>query len=147
LAVVQTMEESLAQSMSQPRFNTMLLALFAGIALSLAAVGIYGLMAYSVAQRTHEIGVRMALGAARADVVRMVVRQGAMLAVAGIVFGVGGAFLLTRLLKTLLFGVGVTDMLTFLVAPSGMMIVVLAATLVPALRATRISPVIALRYE
>ncbi len=147
LAQVLTMEQSLAQSVSQPRFNTMLLALFAGIALSLAAVGIYGLIAYSVAQRTHEIGVRMALGAARADVVRMVVRQGAMLAVAGIVFGIGGAFLLTRLLKTLLFGVGVTDMLTFFVAPLGMMLVVLLATFIPALRATRISPVVALRYE
>jgi putative ABC transport system permease protein len=147
LAVVQTMEESLAQSLSQPRFNTMLLALFAGIALSLAAVGTYGLMAYSVAQRTHEIGVRMALGAARGDVVRMVVRQGALLAAIGIALGLGGALLLTRLLKTMLFGVGVTDMLTFLMASLGMMLLVLLATFVPALRATRISPVVALRYE
>jgi len=147
LAQVLTMEQSLALSVSQPRFNTMLLALFAGIALSLAAVGIYGLIAYSVAQRTHEIGVRMALGAARADVVRMVVRQGASLAAIGIALGLGGAFLLTRLLKTMLFGIGVTDSLTFLAAPLGMMLVVLLTTFVPALRATRISPVVALRYE
>jgi len=112
LAQVGTMEQALALSVSQPRFNTMLLALFAGIALLLASVGIYGLIAYSVAQRTHEIGVRMALGAARADVVRMVVRQGATLAAIGIVLGLGGAFALTRLLKTMLFGIGVTDSLT-----------------------------------
>jgi putative ABC transport system permease protein len=147
LAQAGTMEQALALSVSQPRFNTMLLALFAGIALLLASVGIYGLIAYSVAQRTHEIGVRMALGAARADVVRMVVRQGATLAAIGIVLGLGGAFALTRLLKTMLFGIGVTDSLTFAAAPLGMMLVVLLATFVPALRATRISPVVALRYE
>jgi putative ABC transport system permease protein len=147
LAQVGTMEQALALSVSQPRFNTMLLALFAGIALLLASVGIYGLIAYSVVQRTHEIGVRMALGAARADVVRMVVRQGASLAAIGIVLGLGGAFALTRLLKTMLFGIGVTDSLTFAAAPLGMMLVVLLATFVPALRATRISPVAALRYE
>ena len=141
------MEQALALSVSQPRFNTMLLVLFAGIALLLAAVGIYGLIAYSVAQRTHEIGVRMALGAARADVVRMVVRQGASMAAIGIVLGLGGALALTRLLKTMLFEIGVTDALTFAAAPLGMMLVVLLATFVPALRATRISPVVALRYE
>jgi len=147
LAQAGTMEQALALSVSQPRFNTMLLALFAGIALLLASVGIYGLIAYSVAQRTHEIGVRMALGAARADVVRMVVRQGVSLAAVGIVLGLGGAFALTRLLKTMLFGIGVTDSLTFAAAPLGMMLVVLLATFVPAFRATRISPVVALRYE
>jgi len=147
LAQIGTMEQALTLSVSQPRFDTMLLGLFAGIALLLAAVGIYGLIAYSVAQRTHEIGVRMALGAARADVVRMVVQQGASLAAIGIVLGLGGAFALTRLLKTMLFGVGVTDGLTFAAASLGMMLVVLLATSLPALRATRISPVVALRYE
>jgi len=147
LAQIGTMEQSLALAVSQPRFDTMLLALFAGIALLLAAVGIYGLIAYSVAQRTHEIGVRMALGAARSDVVRMVVRQGASLAVIGIAIGLVGAFALTRLLKTMLFGVGATDVLTFTAAPLGIMLVVLLATFVPALRATRVSPVVALRYE
>ncbi len=141
------MEQALTQSVSQPRFDTMLLGLFAGIALLLAAVGIYGLIAYAVAQRTHEIGVRMALGAAPADVVWMVVRQGASLAVIGIVLGLGGAFALTRLLKTMLFGIGVSDPLTFAVAPLGLMLVVLLATFFPALRATRISPVVALKYE
>jgi putative ABC transport system permease protein len=147
LAQIGTMEQALALSVSQPRFDTMLLGLFAGIALLLAAVGIYGLIAYSVAQRTHEIGVRMALGAARADVVRMVVRQGASLAAIGIILGLGGAFALTRLLQTMLFGIGVTDVLTFAAAPLGMMLVVLLATFGPALRATRISPVAALRHE
>jgi putative ABC transport system permease protein len=147
LAQIGTMEQAMTLSVSQPRFDTMLLALFAGIALLLAAVGIYGLIAYSVAQRTHEIGVRMALGAARADVVRMVVRQGASLAAIGIVLGLGGAFALTRLLSTMLFGIGVTDAVTFAAAPLGIMLVVLLATFVPALRATRISPVVALRYE
>jgi putative ABC transport system permease protein len=147
LAQIGTMEQALTMSVSQPRFDTMLLALFAGIALLLAAVGIYGLIAYSVAQRTHEIGVRMALGAAPPDVLRMVVRQGASLAAIGIVLGLGGAFALTRLLKTMLFGIGVTDALTFAAAPLGIMLVVLLATFLPALRATRISPVVALRYE
>jgi putative ABC transport system permease protein len=141
------MEQALRLSVSQPRFDTMLLGLFAGIALLLAAVGIYGLIAYSVAQRTHEIGVRMALGAARSDVVHMVVRQGARLAAIGILLGLGGALALTRLLKTMLFGIGVTDALTFLAAPLAMMLVVLLATFIPAFRATRISPVVALRYE
>jgi len=147
LAQIATMQQAMALSVSQPRFDTLLLSLFAGIALLLASVGIYGLMAYSVAQRTHEIGVRMALGAARADVVRMVVREGASLAVFGIVLGLGGAFALTRLLKTMLFGIGVTDTLTFAAAPVGLLLVVLVAAFVPALRATRISPVAALRYE
>jgi putative ABC transport system permease protein len=147
LAQISTMEQALDLSVSQPRFDTMLLSLFAGMALLLAAVGIYGLIAYSVAQRTHEIGVRMALGAAQADVVRMVVRQGASMAVLGILLGLGGAFLLTRLLKTMLFGIGVADALTFVSAPLIIMLVVLLATFVPALRATRISPVVALRYE
>ena len=147
LAQTGTMEQALSLSVSQPRFDTMLLALFAGIALLLAAVGIYGLIAYSVAQRTHEIGVRMALGAARGDVVRMVVRQGASLAAIGIVLGLGGALALTGLLKSMLFGIGAADALTFAGAPLGMMLVVLLATFLPAVRATRISPVTALRYE
>jgi putative ABC transport system permease protein len=147
LAQIGTMEQALDLSISEPRFDTMLLSLFAGIALLLAAVGIYGLIAYSVAQRTHEIGVRMALGAAQADVVRMVARQSASLAVIGIALGLGGAFVLTRLLKTMLFGVGVADALTFVAAPVGILLVVLLATFFPALRATRISPVVALRYE
>ena len=147
LSQVSTMEQALRLSVSQPRFDTMLLALFAAIALLLAAVGIYGLIAYSVAQRTHEIGVRIALGAARRDVVRMVVGQGASLAAAGIAIGLAGASALTQLLGTMLFGIGATDAITFACAPLGLMLVVLLATFVPALRATRVSPVTALRYE
>jgi putative ABC transport system permease protein len=147
LSQMSTMEQALALSVSQPRFDTMLFALFAGIALLLAAVGIYGLIAYTVAQRTHEIGVRMALGAARADVVRMVVRQSAAMAGIGIAIGLIGALALTRLLNAMLFGIGVTDALTFAAAPVGMLLVVLLAAFVPALRATRISPVAALRYD
>jgi putative ABC transport system permease protein len=147
LAQVGTMEQALDLSVSQPRFDTMLLSLFAGIALLLAAVGIYGLIAYSVAQRTREIGIRMALGAAQADVVRMVARQSAGLAAIGIGLGLGGALALTGLLKTMLFGIGAADALTFLTAPAGILLVVFAATFLPALRATRISPIVALRYE
>jgi len=147
LAQIGTMEQAMDLSVSRPRFNTTLLGFFAGIALLLAAVGIYGLTAYWVAQRTHEIGVRMALGAERTDVVRMVVRQSASLGAVGIVIGLIGAFALTRLLETMLFEIGVTDTLTFAVAPLGILLVVLLATFVPALRATQISPVVALRYE
>jgi putative ABC transport system permease protein len=147
LAQIRTMEEEMALSVSQPRFDSILLGLFAAIALLLAAVGIYGLIAYSVAQRTHEIGVRMALGAARTNVLWMVVRQGASLALLGLAIGVAGAFSLTRLLSALLFGIGATDLPTFAAALAGMMLVVLLAALVPAFRATRISPVTALRYQ
>lgn len=147
LAQIGTLEQARTLSVSQPRFDTELLSLFAGIALLMATVGIYGLIAYSVAQRTHEIGVRMALGAGQADVMRMVVRQGLSLAAIGIALGLSGALALTRLLKAMLFGIGVTDALTFACAALGMTLVVTLATLVPALRATRISPVAALRYE
>jgi len=147
LAQVGTLRQAMDTSVSQPRFDTMLLLLFAGIALLLAAVGVYGLIAYSVAQRTHEIGVRMALGAAQRDVVRMVIGQGAGLAAIGIVAGLAGALALARLLATMLFGVGSSDALTFTAAAFTLLLVVLAATFVPALRATRISPVTALRYE
>jgi putative ABC transport system permease protein len=147
LAQVGTMEQAVNLSVSQPRFDTMLLALFAGVALLLAAVGIYGLIAYSVAQRSHEIGVRMALGATQSDVMRMVVRQGASLAAAGIAIGLGGAFALTRLMRTMIFGIGETDALTFAAATAGLICVVLLATSLPAFRATRVSPVAALRHE
>src|SRR5581483_3130297 len=110
---VRTMESLLGRSISRARFNTLLLAVFAAVALVLAAVGIYGVMAYSVAQRTHEIGIRMALGAVRRDVLKMVVGQGMLLAAGGIGIGLAGAFLVTRLMGTLLYGVTPTDPATF----------------------------------
>ena len=127
--------------------DTGLLAFFAALALLLAAIGIYGLVAYSVAQRTQEIGIRMALGARSGDVLRLVGRQGASLAALGIGLGMAGALALSRLLNALLFGVSATDPWTFLAAPLGLAAVILAATAIPARRAARISPVVALRYE
>jgi putative ABC transport system permease protein len=147
LNAVSTMQQALDTDFAQPRFNTILLALFAGIALLLAAVGIYGVIAYSVVRRTHEIGVRMALGAGRSNVLGLMMLQGARLALIGIALGLAGAFILTRLLSTLLFGVGATDPFTFAAVALGLLAVALLATFIPAHRATRISPVTALRYE
>jgi putative ABC transport system permease protein len=147
LAQTSTMEEALDQSITLPRFDAALLALFAGIALALAAVGIYGLIAYSVAQRTREIGVRMALGANRRQVVAMILRQAIVLAAMGVALGLAGAIGLSRFLETMLFGVGTTDAVTFAGAAGLLILMALAATFAPARRATQISPVEALRYE
>jgi putative ABC transport system permease protein len=144
---VETMQETLSRAVALPLFDTVLLAAFALVALLLAAVGIYGIIAYSVAQRTHEIGVRMALGAGQGSVLGMVIRQGASLALIGILLGLSGAFALTRLLSNLLFGVSSTDPLTFAAVALGLLAVALLASFIPARRATRISPVTALRYE
>ncbi|HUG25365.1 ABC transporter permease [Piscinibacter sp.] len=144
---VRTMEEFRSASVAQPRFTALLLASFALLAVSLALVGVYGVMAYAVSQRTREIGVRMALGAERPDVVWMVVRHGVTLAGLGIVIGLLGAAAGTRLMERLLFGVSATDPMTFVAAAVALGIASVAATFIPALRAARVAPVTALRCE
>ena len=144
---INTMEQTLDQSLAAPRLATTLLALFAVVALILAAVGIYGVMAYSVTQRSHEIGIRMALGAQGRDVLKLVVGQGMLLASIGVIVGMVGAFFLTRVMSSMLFGVSATDPLVFILIPSLLFAVALIANLIPARRATKVDPMIALRYE
>jgi putative ABC transport system permease protein len=147
VADVLSVAEVIDQSLSRSRLNTVILGTFAAVALILAAVGIYGVMAYSVTQRTHEFGVRMALGAGRLEVLRMVLRQGLLVACAGVAIGLGVAYFLTRVLTTLLFGVTTTDPATFAGVSIVLVAIALAATYVPARRATRVDPMVALRYE
>ena len=147
VAEIRTMQEVVAVSIEQHRFNLFLLGLFATVALVLALVGIYGVMSESVNARTHEIGIRMALGARAADVLRMVVGQGMTLAVIGIGIGLFGAFWLTRFMATLLYEVSPTDGATFVLIPLVVALVVLCACLIPARRATKVDPLIALREE
>ena len=147
VAEIRTMQEVIAGSIEQHRFNLFLLGLFASLALVLALVGIYAVMSESVNARTHEIGIRMALGARQADVLRMVVGQGMALAAIGIVIGLVGALWLTQFMKALLYEVSPTDSVTFLLIPFVVALVVLCACLIPARRATKVDPLIALRYE
>jgi putative ABC transport system permease protein len=144
---IATMDQLVYRSASVPRFNTALLGIFAALALVLAAVGIYGVMSYAVAQRTHEIGVRLALGAETNDIIRQVVRQGMLPAVVGIAAGTAGAWAVTRFLSSLLFGVRPTDPTTFALVPLLLAAVGVLACLLPARRATKVDPVVALRYE
>lgn len=144
---VKTMEEVIADSVSDRRLNTLLLALFAGIALSLALIGVYSVMSYLVVQNTREIGIRIALGAQVRDVLRLVVGQGMVLAGIGVGIGLALAFALTRLMEGLLFGVAATDLVVFLSAPLILLIVALFACYLPAWRATKVDPILALRYE
>jgi putative ABC transport system permease protein len=147
IAAVRTVSELFAQQEANRRFTTLLLGLFAGVALVLAVVGIYGVIAYATAQRTQEIGIRMALGADRGAVVRMVLAGGLRIAGAGLVLGVLGALALTQVLSSLLFGVSARDPLTFVLVPAALLMVSLAACWIPARRAMRVNPVIALRGE
>jgi putative ABC transport system permease protein len=144
---VLAMDELIAVSLAQQRFNMLLLGLFAALALILAAVGIYGAMAFAVKQRTHEIGIRSALGAQRSDVLRLVLREGAKIALFGIAAGVAGALALTRLMASLLFEVKPTDPATFAGVAVLLALVALAACYIPARRAMRVDPMVALRYE
>lgn len=144
---VKTLQQVVSDSLSQPRLYTVLLSIFAAVALILAAVGIYGVMNNSVSQRIHEIGIRLALGAQRADILKMVVGHGMILAMIGIVVGLGAALIVTRLLESLLFGISARDLLTFLMIPLVLAIVAFLSTFIPAMRATRVDPMVALRYE
>jgi putative ABC transport system permease protein len=141
------MDEYVSSSVAAPRFNTTLLAIFAGVALVLTIIGLYGVMSYSVAQRTNEIGIRMALGAQTHDVLRLIVKDGVKIVVIGLLVGMGGALLLTKLLETLLFGVTTRDPLTFLLIAALLSVVAMLACCIPALRATRVDPLEALRSE
>jgi putative ABC transport system permease protein len=144
---VTTMEKLVAESMAQRRFSMFLFGVFAALALLLAVVGLYGVMSYAVAQRTHEIGLRMALGAQARDVLRMVVGQGMLLVALGLGLGLLGALLLTQLMKSLLFGVSATDPLTYAGIALLLGAVALLASYLPARRATKVDPMVALRYE
>jgi putative ABC transport system permease protein len=143
----QTVEQLLSTSVAPRKFNMMLLGIFAGVALVLAAVGLYGVMSYSVSWRTQEIGIRMALGAKRTDVLRMVVRQGMTMTLIGLAFGLIGVFALSRVMVGLLYGVSPTDPLTFTGVSIVLLLVALLACLIPARRATRVDPIVALRTE
>ena len=147
IAEVATFEDILARESSTRRFNAILFSIFAALALVLAVTGVYGVLAYSVSQRTHEVGIRMALGAKHRDVLRLFMGQGMRLVLLGLVIGLGGAFALTRLMSSLLFGVSTTDAATFVVVAVGLMLVGVFACYLPARRATRVDPLTALRYE
>jgi predicted permease len=146
-AKIRTMEAILSENVSRQKFNTVLLGIFAAVALALAAIGIYGLMSYSVEQQKQEVGIRMALGAGRGQVLKLLLRQGMTPAVIGVLTGVGIGYALTRLMSSLLFGVKANDPFTFVGVAVVLTLVALLAALIPAQRATRVDPALALREE
>jgi putative ABC transport system permease protein len=147
LTSMKLLDEIVSDSTGQRRFSVVLLTAFAGVALVLATVGLYGVMAYLVTQRTHEIGLRMALGAPRANVFRLIVGQGLLLTVLGLVIGLAGALALTRLMSAMLYETSATDPLTFASIPIALAAVSLFASYLPARRAMKVDPIVALRYE
>jgi len=147
LVRIRTMEENIATSVAEPRFRTTLLGIFAGCALLLSVVGLYGVVTYSVTRRASEIGIRLALGAQRGDILRMVLGEGLRLALAGIAIGGVGALALTRLVEKFLFATAVTDPVTYILVPAVLVAVALLACYVPARRAMRLDPIAALRHD
>jgi putative ABC transport system permease protein len=144
---VKTMDHIVSESITQPRFNLFLLGLFGAVAMVLSAAGIYGVTAYTVTQRTHELGIRLALGAQVSDVLKMILGQGMAVIGVGLVVGLAAAFALMRLLRSLLFGVGENDPLTFAAITVVLVFVALIACYIPARRATKVDPLVALRSE
>jgi len=142
-----TVEEYLNGTIAQPRFNTYLLGIFAALAMLLTAVGLYGVISYSVAQRTHELGIRMALGGQPSDMLRLIVGQGLRLAAYGVGIGLVAAFALTHFLSSMLFGISATDPISYVAVVGLLLVVVVVACYVPARRAMRVDPMVALRYE
>jgi predicted permease len=147
IARLATLDQTLSESVAPRRFNMLLLGIFAALALAISTVGIYGVVAYSVTQRTHEVGIRMALGAERRDVLNMIVGQGLKLALIGVAIGIAGALALTRFLSSMLYGITPTDPLTFVVVSLILIAVALVACYIPARRAAKVDPMVALRYE
>jgi putative ABC transport system permease protein len=147
VADVKTMDHIVSESITQPRFNLFLLGLFSAVAMVLSAAGIYGVTAYTVTQRTHELGIRFALGAQVGDVLKMILGQGMAVIGVGLVVGLAAAFGLMRLLRSLLFGVGENDLLTFVAITLVLVLMALIACYIPARRATKVDPLVALRYE
>lgn len=144
---VQTLTQVIADSLAKRRFSMIVLGVFAGVALLLASLGIYGVISYLVGQRTYELGIRLALGADRRDILRLVLGHGLKMAIAGVVAGLIAAFALTRLMSTMLFGVGPTDPATYAIIVLVLMVVALLACYLPARRATKVDPLSALRSE
>jgi putative ABC transport system permease protein len=144
---IRTMDERMGDTLWQSRFNMLLLTIFASVAVLLAAIGIYGMVSYNVTQRTSEIGIRVALGAQRKDVLKVIMKQGIIISLIGITIGLVAAFFLTRLLSTLLVGVSATDLTIFGVVTLMLLVITLLGNFIPARRATKIDPLIALRTE